>query len=163
MNELWVIWWYALSPMKATNKSLILFVLERRVHPWKKKRQNSSKGGVSNDEKECLTHKQSTDLNWGGEIRKETVGSKKRLIRSGSKQDRRSEKWALLFAAALTVRRVWKMTTGLQFHIHYCHLVLNKMCKSCRENEGVSGKFSLIYKVMHNFVSATILHNLMTW
>lgn len=127
--------------VEATNKSLILFVLERCLHPWEKKCQNSSKGGVSNDDKECQTHKQSTGLNWGGEIRKETVGSKKRLIRSGSKQDRRSEKWALLFAAALTIRQVWKMTTGLQFHIHYCHLSLTRSAKATERMRAFQASF----------------------
>lgn len=46
----------------------------------KRKCRNSSTGGVSNEEKGCLTHKQSTNPHWGGDKRKETVQKKKREI-----------------------------------------------------------------------------------
>lgn len=132
-----VIWWYAQSTERwwklKTRASFCSgggpFIAEN-----KRKCRNSSTGGVSNDEKECLTHKQSTNPHWGGDKRKETVQKRReRLIHNSLKQDRGAEKWALLFKAALALRQVWEMTTGVAVSHPLLPSLLKKIYKCCWE------------------------------
>lgn len=127
-----------LSPLKdgGNYKQGPLFVRGRPLHSWKQKKcPNSSTGSVSNEEKECLTHRQSTNPHWGGDKRKETVQKRReRLIHNGLKQDRGAEKWALLFKAALALGQVWEMTTGVAVSHPLSPPLLKKIYKHCWES-----------------------------
>lgn len=88
-------------------------VLNKNIHST---HTHNAEGGVSNDEKECLMHKkQSTVLNWWGEIRERSSWFRNRLIQQ-LRFKAREDDWEMSFsfwpASSSPTQPGLRMTTG---------------------------------------------------